>query len=222
MGADNNVYASSFETLFDMLMSRNNTGGTALYSAPLQNITSHDFSESANANEISESFNRYGMEKAGLSGLIPVAEDVKAGQVEKSALLESRFTTATIYPQFSRMMNHIYKSLNLNYDWEFVMFGTIYTDDKIRENAQSALSNGDTSAHFILSALDGSSWIDKMSMMHVINESGILDMLTPPQTSYTQSKGSDTGGRPKKTIEEIASGDGGESTEATIDSGGAE
>lgn len=211
-----------FETLFDMLMARNNTGGTALYSAPLENIKSHDFSESANANEISESFNRYGMEKAGLSGLIPVAEDVKAGQVEKSALLESRFSTATIYPQFSRMMNHIYKSLNLNYDWEFVMFGTIYTDDKIRDNAQSALSNGDTSAHFILSALDGSSWIDKMSMMHVINESGILDMLTPPQTSYTQSKGSDTGGRPKKTIEDVASGDGGESTEATIDSGGTE
>jgi hypothetical protein len=59
-------------------------------------------------------------------------------------------------------------------------------------------------------------------MMHVINESGILDMLTPPQTSYTQSKGSDTGGRPKKTIDDVASGDGGESTEATIDSGGAE
>lgn len=216
-----------FETLFDMMMARNNTGGTALYSAPLENIKSHDFSESANANEISESFNRYGMEKAGLSGLIPVAEDVKAGQVEKSALLESRFSTATIYAQFSRMMNHIYKSLNLNYDWEFVMFGTIYTDDKIRENAQSALSNGDTSAHFILSALDGSSWIDKMSMMHVINESGILDMLIPPITSYTMKQDTNGGlppqkGRPKKTIDDVASGDGGESTEAMIDSGGSE
>lgn len=216
-----------FETLFDMMMARNNTGGTALYSAPLENIKSHDFSESANANEISESFNRYGMEKAGLSGLIPVAEDVKAGQVEKSALLESRFSTATIYAQFSRMMNYIYKSLNLNYEWEFVMFGTIYTDDKIRDNAQSALSNGDTSAHFILSALDGSSWIDKMSMMHVINESGILDMLIPPITSYTMKQDTNGGlppqnGRPKKTIDDVASGDGGESTEATIDSGGSE
>lgn len=216
-----------FETLFDTMMARNNTGGTALYSAPLENIKSHDFSESANANEISESFNRYGMEKAGLSGLIPVAEDVKAGQVEKSALLESRFSTATIYSQFSRMMNHIYKSLNLNYDWEFVMFGTIYTDDNIRDNAQSALSNGDTSAHFILSALDGSSWIDKMSMMHVINESGILDMLIPPITSYTMKQDTNGGlppqkGRPKKTIDDVASGDGGESTEALIDSGGSE
>jgi hypothetical protein len=209
-----------FETLFDMMMARNNTGGTALYSAPLENIKSHDFSESANANEISESFNRYGMEKAGLSGLIPVAEDVKAGQVEKSALLESRFSTATIYPQFSRMMNHIYKSLNLNYDWEFVMFGTIYTDDKIRDNAQSALSNGDTSAHFILSALDGSSWIDKMSMMHVINESGILDMLIPPITSYTQSKSDDNVGRPSKSISDVGDGNAGESTEASIDSKG--
>lgn len=136
------------------------------------------------------------MEKAGLSSILPVTEDVKAAQVEASKQIESRFVTATVYPQFCRMMNQIYASLRLNYDWDFTMFGTIFTDDKIRENAQKALANGDTSAHFILAALDGQSWLDKLSMMHCISESGMLDMLIPPITSYTMKQ--DTNGGPRR------------------------
>lgn len=214
-----------FESYFNQMMAANNTGGTAFYTAPVEDIKSHDYAASANANEISESFNRYGMEKAGLSSILPVAEDVKAAQVEASKQIESRFVTATVYPQFCRMMNQIYASLRLNYDWDFTMFGTIFTDDKIRENAQKALANGDTSAHFILAALDGQSWLDKLSMMHCISESGMLDMLIPPITSYTMKQDTNGGlppqnGRPRKTIEEVGAGEAGESTEDAIDAYG--
>lgn len=177
-----------FENFFNTLMAQNNTGGTAFFSAPVKNIKSHDYAESANANDISESFNRYGMEKAGLSSIIPVAEDVKAAQVEASTKIESRYVTSTLYPQFSRMMNHFYRSLNLKYEWSFEMFGTIFTEEKIRENALKGIANGDLSAHFVLSALDGCSWIDKISMMSVIKESGMLDMLIPPVTAYTMKQ----------------------------------
>jgi hypothetical protein len=57
-------------------------------------------------------------------------------------------------------------------------------------------------------------------MMHVINESGILDMLIPPITSYTQSKSDDNVGRPSKSISDVGDGNAGESTEASIDSKG--
>lgn len=216
----------AFEKWFDDLMLAHNTAGTALFSMPAENIKSHDFAESANANDISSSFNRYAGTKAGLAALIPVDDDIKAGQVEASKLLESRYATATIYPQFCRMMNIIYESLNLKYDWEFEMFGTIYTDDKIRENAQKAIANGDISAHFVLAALDGQSWLDKLSMMSAIKDSGLLEMLTPPQTSYTQSakggSGNDTSGmakdgsdgRPKEVTATIS-----ESKETSIDAG---
>jgi hypothetical protein len=189
-----------FEAFFNQLMQSNNTGGTAFYSGPFENIKSHDFSESANANEISESFNRYGMEKAGLAGLIPVSDDVKASQVDASMKIESRFSTATIYPQFEKMMNSLYKQLNLNYDWEFKMFGTIFNEKDIRESAQKALDNGDLSAIFTLSALDEQSWVDKLSMLYAIKGIKLIDEYQVLETAYTQSKISQQkeSGRPKK------------------------
>lgn len=184
-----------YEAYFHNLMQENNTGGVTLYSAPFQNIKSHDFPESANANDISSSFNRYGMEKAGLSGLIPVESDVKAGQAELSARLESRFCEP-IYRQMEKMMNYLYKSLGLKNEWCFHMFGSIYTDTATRESAQAALANGDTSAYFILAALDGQSWLDKVAMMRTISASGLTELLQPPRTAYTQS-GKTEAGRPE-------------------------
>lgn len=211
-----------FEQWFDDLMTAHNTAGTALFSMPATNIKSHDFAESANANDISSSFNRYAGTKAGLAALIPVDEDIKGGQVEASKLLESRYATATIYPQFERMMNIIYEKLNLKYSWEFVMFGTIFTDEMIRENAYKAIANGDISAHFVLSAMDGGSWLDKLSSMRAIKESGMLDMLIPPVTSYTMKQEtngglppqSTEGGRPKETSSDLS-----DAKEKAVDAG---
>lgn len=191
-----------FEAFFNQLMARNNTGGTAFYSAPFENIKSHDFAESANANEISESFNRYGLEKAGLAGLIPVSNDVKASQVDISGKIESRFSTATIYSQFEKMVDNLYTRLNLKYDWEYKMFGTIFTDKETRENAEKMLALGDLSSIYVLSALDNHSWVDKMSMLYAIKGLKMLDEYQIPQTAYTQS-GTETasvekeGGRPQ-------------------------
>ena len=207
-----------FEAFFNQLMLANNTGGTAFYSAPFENIKSHDFAESANANEISESFNRYGMQKAGLSGLIPVTDDVKASQVDASMKIESRFATATIYPQFEKMMESLYERLNLKYSWTFKMFGTIFTEKELRENAQKALDIGDISAIFTLSALDEQSWVDKSAMLYAIKSMKILDEYQVPQTAYTQSKSTqqtiqkETAGRPKS--ENIS-----DSKEKSVDAG---
>lgn len=210
-----------FERLFDELMASHNTSGTAFYSFPGKDIRSHDFAESANANDISASFNRYAGAKSGLAALIPVDDDIKAAQVEASKLIESRFSTVAIYPQFCRMMNLLYEKLNLKYEWSFEMFGTIFTDEKIRENAEKALSNGDISAHFVLSALDGQSWIDKLSMMRTIKESGLLDMLIPPITSYTMKQEANGGlppqnetGRPKEDRTDMT-----DATEKAVDAG---
>lgn len=209
-----------YEAFFNALMRQNNTGGTAFFTAPVENIKSHDYAESANANEISSSFNRYAGSKAGLSSLIPVDEDIKASQVEAAKLLESRFCDC-IYRQFERMMNTIYESLNLKYDWSFVFFGSIYNDQTIRENAEKAIARGDTSAYFILSALDGDSILDKFSMMNTVNNSGILELLKVPQTSYTQTGGEDAKtGRPTSDMDdETDSEDTIDAREKAIDEG---
>lgn len=199
-----------YQQMFADLMTENNTGGTAFFGAPFENIKSHDFSESANANDISSSFNRYGMEKAGLSGLIPVESDVKAGQAELSAKLESRFVEP-IYRQFEKMMNYAYKAAGLKYSWGFRMFGSIYKEADARKNAETDLANGDYSAYFILAALDGQSVFDKLSMMKAVKSSGMLEILLPPPTSYTQTGDSEVG-RPKN--EEVTEGN-----EKSVDSG---
>ena len=191
-----------FETLFSQLMAANNTAGTAFFMAPVENIKSHDFAESANANDISTTFNQYAGSKAGLAALIPVDKDIKAAQVEVARLIESRFSTACIYPQFERMMNWIYSSLNLKYSWEFKIFGTIFTDEKARKDAEAEFARGDMSALFVISALDGVSWLDKISMLKAMDASGIMDMFKVPETAYTQSGKVQTGekgtpGRPR-------------------------
>lgn len=219
-----------YEAFWNQLMQLTNTGGTAFYTAPVENIKSHDYAESANANEISSSFNRYGIEKSGLAGVIPSASDPKAGIAEMSGKLESKFSATTIYSTFERMMNYIYESLKLKYDWQFVMFGSIYIDETIRKNAEKAIEHGDTSAHFILAALDNESWIDKLSMCYAINESGLLDLLLPPVTSYTMKQETNGGippqnkkeaGRPSKSIEGNGDDKASEGSESTIDTRGA-
>lgn len=185
-----------FQAYFNDLMRQNNTSGTAFFSAPVQNIKSHDYPESANANKVASSFNEYSTEKSGLAAIIPIS-DPKAGQANLSAKLEARYTEC-IYRQFERMVKVIYEGLNLRYEWDFRFFGTIYTDEETRKSANADIANGDVSAMFILAALDGQSWLDKLSMIRAIKGSGILDLLTPPATSYTAGKlGQDKGGRPK-------------------------
>ena len=187
-----------FEQMFSQLMAKNNASGTAFYSAPVENIKSHTFPEVTKATEISSSYNKYALEKSGLASLIPLS-DPKAGQANLSALLESRFIDC-IYKQFERMMDVLYESLNLKFDWKFTMFGSIYTDDTLRENLEKRVANGDTSVYPYLAALDGQSMLDKISAMNSIKSSGFLDLLEPPATAYTQSG---EAGRPKnKTVTE--------------------
>lgn len=191
-----------FETYFNQLMSYAGIGGSVFFSAPAQNIKSHDYPETATANQTSEAYNSYLAEKSGMNTIIPSSQDVKASQVEVAKLVEGRYVTATIYPQFERMMSCIYNSLNLKYDWQFVMYGTIFKEKEIRENALKDIANGDISAYYILASLDNESICDKLSMMNTIKEIGLLDKLTPIQTSYTISGSDNKGGRPSEDIDE--------------------
>lgn len=208
-----------FQYMFEEMMAKNNTAGTAFFMAPVQNIKSHDYAESANANDISTTFNQYAGSKVGLAALIPVDKDIKAAQVEAAMKIESRYATACIYPQFERMMNWIYGTFNLKYDWEFKVFGTIFTEEKIRKDAEAEFARGDMSALFVIAALDGMSWLDKIAMLRTMDASGIMDMFRIPETAYTQSgkekaEGSGNGpGRPR--MEGISS----EAKEKAIDMG---
>ena len=196
-----------FEAFWNQMMAATNTGGTAFYTAPVNNIKSHDYAESANANSISQSFLNYGMAKSGTQGIIPVTDRPSQGVAEVSAKLEARYAQC-IYTALEKMINYILGSLNLRYSFKVHIFGDIYSDDLTRSNALKQIDKGDIMGWVILCALDGISLLDKVSMGQVVKQSGLLELLQPPQLSYTQSSTSqsksDTGGSPTKTETEVA------------------
>ena len=185
-----------YEAYWNELMRLTNTGGTAMYSAPFQNIRSHDFPAAANANETSSSFLQYGMEKTGLTALIPVTDKPAQGTGVFSGKLEAQFPKA-IYDCFTRMMESIYATLNLAFEWNFKMFGDIYNDGQTRQDAEKELAIGDMHQRFILAAMDGVSLLDKITMSKMAKALHYEDYLIPPQTAYTQG-----GGRPTGTQEQ--------------------
>ena len=179
-----------FLSYWNALMSSTNTGGAAFYMAPVENIKSHDYSESANANDISSKFLSFEMSQTGLTAIVPVTDSPHQGVAAYSAKLESRFTER-VYRTLEKMVNHIFEELNLRYEWKLVVFGSVYLDDTIRSDALKQLDKGDLSQHFILAALDGVSILDRLSMSNAIIGSGLVEKLIPPKTSYTMS-GSDS------------------------------
>lgn len=190
-----------FEGFWNALMQANRTSGTAFYAAPVENIKSHDFPESANANQISQSFITYGMSQTGLPGIIPITDRPTQGTAEISAKLEARYTQC-IYRTLEKIVNNLLDNLNLQYDWKCHIFGDIYSDELTRANAIKQLNLGDISAYFILAALDNVSVLDKIFMNKFIKSSSLLETLSVPPTAFTQSgktqSKSDTNGAPTK------------------------
>ena len=195
-----------FIALFDMLMRRNNTAGVGFYGAPFANIKSHDFAESANANEISKSFLSYGFAKSGAQGIIPIDDRPTEEAVKASERLEPQFAQA-VYRTFERMLSFILnEDLSLRFAWEVKIFGDIYSDEQVRADCLKLIDKGSTYAYLILYALDNLSLLDVLSMTDMVNGSGILDKLRVPPTAFTQTTKSqplsDTNGAPTKTEQE--------------------
>ncbi len=200
-----------FETFWNNLMAMTNTGGTAFYMAPVENIKSHDYGEAANANKISSEFLNYEMSQTGMTALIPSNDSPHQGVAEYSAKLEEKFCNK-IYGTFIKMINNFLESLNLKYGWRINIFGSVYSDDLIRANALKQIDKGDLSQHFILAALDGISVLDRLSMSNALMAINFTDKLVPPKTSYTMSgsaeqksanSGTSAEGAPTKTETEI-------------------
>lgn len=201
-----------YETLWYNMLSQNNTSGIGLYLAPAENLKLHQLSEAPSATQISTNGYGYAVEKSGLSGLIPINDNPRAGTVNISIQMEARYCQR-VYQQFERMMNYIYSDLNLKYSWKFHMFGDIYSDEKMRAEMHKSMSLGILPDLYLYNALMGRSMLDDISMSTAVKESGILDMRLPLVTSYTAKNGgqlppdpnADQGGRPEVDIGDVTS-----------------
>lgn len=211
---------------YDM-MSAANTSGIGAYFAPVENLHLETLAEAPNATNISTAGYSYAMQKSGLSGLIPITDDPRAGSIATMASIEERYMLPVV-KQLERMVNVLFKGLNLRYEWRFkVLEGGFQKDETIRKNAKEALNNGITSALYEYLAIEGKDICDAMGQAAALEAVGIFDTMRPLVTSYTmkqessglppQPKGDP--GRPETDIQDVMSGDGTEGQESSIDSG---
>jgi len=215
-----------FEKYWNDMLSANNTSGIAFFTAPVENLHMETLAEAPNATNITSAGYSYAISKAGLSGVIQIAENPRAGSVGISARIEEAYCRPVLF-QFQRMMNSIYRKLGLKYGWEFrfVEAGLTSISSELEE-CRKGLQLGNLSETFRYAALRGMSVWDDMAMSQAIKGMGLLDYRIPPITSYTASSSNaslppndpdNEGGRPETDMSDMLSGNGGESTEDSID-----
>lgn len=198
-----------FEALWYQMLQRNNTDGIGLYMAPLNNMKLESLAEAPSAMDIVTKGYQDLSSQAGLSALIPATSDARAGAVQVSLQLESRLPM-TIYRCYERMMGVLIEKLNLNYSWEFTMFGSIPDDEAAEKYLKEQMSLGILPATIRYNALHDMSILDDIAISDAVMESKLLDRRIPLVSSYTMKQETSNlppqGGRPES--EDNASSDG--------------
>lgn len=189
-----------FQALWYQMLTENNTSGIGLYVAPFKDMRLETLDEAPNAiNIVSQGYTDT-MAKAGLTALIPVSDEARAGAVNVSLAIESRFPE-TIYTCFERMMNVILSKLNLSYEWKFHMFGNLAEDAERIKTLREEMTLGILPAAIEYNAMRDRSILDDISWSDAVIESKLLDRRIPLVNSYTMKQESSglppQGGRPK-------------------------
>lgn len=175
------------------MLAENSTSGIGLFPAPLENMKMETLDESPNAINIVSQGYQDTMAKAGLTALIPVSDEARAGAVNVSFAIESRFP-AVIYTSFERMMNAIISELRLNYDFRFSMFGDLATDKDREKALKEEMTLGILPSAIEYNAMHDRSILDDIAWSDAVMESKLMDRRIPLVSSFNQS--AKTNGRP--------------------------
>ena len=183
------------------MLAANNTGGIGLFMAPLENMRLESLTEAPSAMDIVTKGYQDTISKSGLSGIMPSASDTRAGAVQVSFQIECQFLKE-VYRCTERMMKVLFEQFNLRYAWRFVMFGSLYEDEKTRENALKGMEHGLLPDTIIYNAVQDRSILDDLAISDAILASDIMNKRRPLITSFSakQENGlppQSPGGRPE-------------------------
>lgn len=195
-----------FQAYWYQMLAESNTSGIGIFSAPFQNMKMHQLAEAPSAMNISSNGYAYTIAKAGLSGIVPANNDTRAGLAQISLQIESKFA-AQIYGGIERMMNCMFESFNLKYEWEFRMFGDMASDKDKEEQAQKAMTLGILPAAIIYNALHDRSILDDIAWSTAIKKAGILDLRIPLTSSYSAQPNNGNGGESSNQKNETSQAD---------------
>lgn len=189
---DNDQYKLSnagmmlFEALWYQMLAANNTSGIGLYMAPLENMKLESLSEAPNAMDIVTVGYQDVTSQAGLSALIPATADARAGAVNVSFKIESQLPKV-VYRCYERMVNNIISRLNLAYEFEFKLFGSLPEDEEMETTLQKQMTLGILPAAIEYNALHDRSLLDDICISDAIIESDLMSRRLPLISSYNAS-----------------------------------
>ena len=186
-----------FEALFYQMLAENNTSGIGLYTGPFERLHLEQLAEAPSATDISSSGYKYAMQKSGI-GIIPSADDPRAGSIQISMQIECRFCEP-VYRQIERMMNWLYGTMGLKFRWKFRMFGSIATDEKMEKVCRDGMTLGILPDTLTYLALHDTRLTEDLSISRMIRESGLLDLRIPLTSSFGARPvpAGSNGGRPR-------------------------
>ena len=186
-------------------MAESNTGGLPIYFAPVENIKMETFNEVEGTADIVSQGNKDIITQAGLSAVIPASDEARAGAVQVSLNIESKYLKP-VYQGVERLMNCAIQELKLNNDFSFHMFGDLYEDEKLEERLSKEMTLGILPATIMYDALHDRSILDDICWSQMIEKSGVLDLRMPLVSSFSAKQENglppqikhdlDPGGRP--------------------------
>lgn len=173
-----------FVALWNILMTQSNSGGIPIYFAPVENMKLETFNEVSNVADIVTTGNKDVITQAGLSGIIPASDDTRAGAVQVSLQIESKFLNP-VYRGVERLMNCAIDELRLKNEFRFHMFGDLYEDAQLEQRLSNEMTLGILPATLIYNALHDRSILDDICWSQMIEKSGVLDLRIPLVSSYS-------------------------------------
>lgn len=173
-----------FETFWYQMLSANNTSGIGLYLAPAKNLKLQTITDTVSSTSIAEHAYSDQVQKAGLTAVIPTADDPKVGVAELSAKINAR-AAMPIYWQFERMMNHIFESLNLKTVMRFHMFGDVFSRDREMEQVRKDMTLGLMEATLKYNAMMGHSILDDLAISEFVVKSDIMNRRLPLVSTFS-------------------------------------
>ena len=172
-----------FIALWNMMMADSNNG-VPIYLAPVENMKLETFNEVENVSDIVTTGNKDVITQAGLSGIIPASDETRAGAVQVSLQIESKFLNP-VYRGVERLMKCAIQELRLKNEFIFKMFGDLYEDEQLEERLSSEMTLGLLPATLLYNALHDRSLLDDICWSHMIDKSGVLDLRKPLVSSFS-------------------------------------
>lgn len=202
--------------LFERKMNQQMPPGTSYGMTPSVNNKLFNFQEVPNANEIYTKGLQQLISTAGLSTLFTTTDKPSVAQVNAGKTVEKRFVDR-IYEQFAWAVNIMFRNMkkagDLEFDWNFRIFGGSFEDETNKESMQLALNMGQTYLMPKFLSYNDMSLLDAVTSADWVESVGLYDRFKPLVNTFTSVAG--TPGREEIPEDEIDN----DATAAGVDAG---